>query len=109
MLGWSTRSFPQLQVSHYRFTGAADGAWKDSVKNGFANYVTGYHLCSCSSSACGAWFKILFDRLAGAGLGLSQRAILKRAPRVQDPALITYTRSNRCDGFCFWRASGSSL
>jgi biofilm PGA synthesis N-glycosyltransferase PgaC len=43
MLGWSTRSFLDLRVLHYRFTGAADGAWKDCIKNGRANYITGYH------------------------------------------------------------------
>jgi biofilm PGA synthesis N-glycosyltransferase PgaC len=43
MLGWSTRTFAGLRLSHYRFTGAADGAWKDCIKNGRANYITGYH------------------------------------------------------------------
>ena len=26
MLGWTTRTFPELRLSHHRFTGAADGA-----------------------------------------------------------------------------------
>jgi len=43
MLGWSTRSFPDLQLLHHRVTGGADGTWANSVKNGRANYICGYH------------------------------------------------------------------
>jgi len=92
MLGWRTRSFLHLQVSHYRFTGAADGAWKNYVKNGRANYITGYHPLFM-------FFKCL-RRLARkpyliGGVGLFwgfMSGYLKRLPRVEDPALIEYTR-----------------
>jgi biofilm PGA synthesis N-glycosyltransferase PgaC len=43
MLGWTTRSFPDLHLLHHRYTGAADGAWANWVKNGRANYICGYH------------------------------------------------------------------
>ena len=43
MLGWSTRSFPDLHLQHHRYTGTADGIWAGMVKNGRANYVCGYH------------------------------------------------------------------
>jgi biofilm PGA synthesis N-glycosyltransferase PgaC len=43
MLGWVTYSFPEIQVHHHRPAGQAQGAWKDSVKNGLANYIAGYH------------------------------------------------------------------
>ncbi|SRR6266576_5012228 len=43
MLGWKTRSFPDLELEHQRVTGAADGAWANLVKNGRANYICGYH------------------------------------------------------------------
>jgi poly-beta-1,6-N-acetyl-D-glucosamine synthase len=95
MLGWRTRSFSSLQVSHYRFTGAADGVWKDSVKNGFANYVTGYHPLFM-------FFKCI-RRLAArpyligsVGLGWGfLKGYFRRAPQVQDRTLITYTRSQQ--------------
>ena len=53
MLGWRTRSFPNVKALHRRPTGAADGAWRDAVKNGQAEYFSGYHPppLSCSSSA----------------------------------------------------------
>jgi poly-beta-1,6-N-acetyl-D-glucosamine synthase len=43
MLGWTTRSFPELHLQHHRYTGAADGVWGGLVKNGRANYICGYH------------------------------------------------------------------
>jgi poly-beta-1,6-N-acetyl-D-glucosamine synthase len=43
MLGWTTRSFPELHLVHRRHTGAADGMWRNLVKNGRANYICGYH------------------------------------------------------------------
>jgi len=42
-LGWKTRSFADINLYQHRYTGKADGAWKDAVKNGRANYVCGYH------------------------------------------------------------------
>lgn len=42
-LGWRTRTFRQLRVMHRRHTGAADGSWRNAVKNGTANYVSAYH------------------------------------------------------------------
>jgi len=43
MLGWSTRTLPDLQVLHYRPTGKNDGTWGAGFKNGRANYICGYH------------------------------------------------------------------
>jgi poly-beta-1,6-N-acetyl-D-glucosamine synthase len=95
MLGWTTRSFPHLRLSHYRFTGAADGAWKDCVKNGRANYITGYHpvfmLFKC--------MRRLMTRpyLIGA-LGLFWGFLsgyAGRTPQVKDRDLIHYTRKQQ--------------
>jgi poly-beta-1,6-N-acetyl-D-glucosamine synthase len=95
MLGWSTRSFLDLRVSHYRFTGAADGAWKDSIKNGRANYIAGYHplfmLVKC------------MRRLPRKPYLLGSTALLwgflsgywKRTPQVEDRGLISYTRTQQ--------------
>jgi biofilm PGA synthesis N-glycosyltransferase PgaC len=95
MLGWSTRTFPELQLVHHKFTGSADGSWKDSVKNGFANYVTGYHplfmLFKCMRRLTVA------PRITGAA-GLAWgfiKGYTVRAPRVPDSALIAYTRSQQ--------------
>jgi poly-beta-1,6-N-acetyl-D-glucosamine synthase len=41
--GWSTRTFPALNVVQHKPTGGADGHWSNAFKNGRANYATGYH------------------------------------------------------------------
>ncbi len=43
MYGWTTRTFPEIQILHHRMTGAAEGGWRDNVKNGRGNYAAGYH------------------------------------------------------------------
>jgi biofilm PGA synthesis N-glycosyltransferase PgaC len=95
MLGWCTRSFPDLAVSHHRFTGSADGAWKDSVKNGFANYVTGYHplfmLFKCIRRL---GTRPIFIGSLGLAWGFL-KGYVKRTPQVQDATLIRYTRTQQ--------------
>lgn len=95
MLGWNTRTFSDLRVLHHRFTGSADGAWKDSIKNGLANYVAGYHpifmILKCVRRVA------MFPYLIGS-IGLAWgfcKGYLNRIPRVNDPALIAYTRSQQ--------------
>jgi biofilm PGA synthesis N-glycosyltransferase PgaC len=92
MLGWSTRTFADLRLSHYRFTGSADGAWRDCIKNGRANYITGYHplfmLLKCARRVSK---KPYVTGSAGLLWGFVS-GYLRRIPRVQDPKLIQYTR-----------------
>lgn len=92
MLGWKTCTFPELKLIHYRIAGKADGVWKNWVKNGRANYITGYHplfmLCKC--------LKRLGEKpygLVAAGLGFGYcSGYLRRIPRVNDRELIRYLR-----------------
>jgi glycosyltransferase involved in cell wall biosynthesis len=92
MLGWETRSFSDLQIVHHRYTGATDGTWCGWVKNGRANYISGYHplfmVLKCLRRA--------FRRpvLIGA-LGLLYGFVsgyFKGIPQVEDRALINYLR-----------------
>jgi poly-beta-1,6-N-acetyl-D-glucosamine synthase len=95
MLGWNTRSFLDLRVSHYRFTGAADGAWKDCIKNGKANYITGYHpifmLFKCVRRLAKRPY---FIGSVGLALGFIN-AYRKGIPQVQDLRLISYLRGQQ--------------
>ncbi|BDC53148.1 glycosyl transferase family 2 (plasmid) [Bryobacterales bacterium F-183] len=43
MKGWKTRTFDDIPIAHYRYTGAANGSWKNGVKNGLWSYIAGYH------------------------------------------------------------------
>jgi glycosyltransferase involved in cell wall biosynthesis len=95
MLGWSTRTFPHLRLSHYRYTGSADGAWKDCIKNGRANYVTGYHpLFMLLKCAARIRKKPYLTGSAGLMWGFVS-GYLRRLPRVQDRLLIRYTRAQQ--------------
>ena len=91
-LGWSTRSFPHLHLVHQRDTGAADGLWPTLVKYGRANYICGYHPLFMIAKAGVRLVKRPY--LIGS-LGLMYGFIsgyLRRAPRFNDPAAITYLR-----------------
>ena len=92
MLGWTTRTFPDIPLRHHRFTGAADGTWRNQVKFGVANYITGYHPLFMAMKCLKRCVQPPF--LVGA-LGLAWgycRARLQGTPPVDDPALIRYVR-----------------
>jgi glycosyltransferase involved in cell wall biosynthesis len=103
-LGWQTVSFPDLEVIHYRPTGAEQGAWRDNVKNGRANYISGYHplfmMVKC--------LKRLFQRpyITGA-VGQAYGFITgytKHIPQVEDQALIRYVRSQQIRRLLFMKS-----
>jgi poly-beta-1,6-N-acetyl-D-glucosamine synthase len=95
MLGWHTRSFPKISVLQRRATGSNDGAWKDYVKNGRANYITGYHplfmLLKCMK-------RVPQKPCLVAALGLAYGYLYgywNQIRTVQDPQLIRYVRSQQ--------------
>lgn len=95
MLGWSTQSFLHLPLLQARPTGATNGIWGNSVKNGRANYITGYHplfmLLKCVDRARKRPYVV-------AGLGMMYGYVhgyFTNVPRVQDRALIRYTREQQ--------------
>ncbi len=92
MLGWTTRTFAGVPLRHHRFTGTADGTWRNQVKFGVANYITGYHPLFMAAKCLKRLVQPPF--LVGA-LGLAWgycRARLSGTPPVNDPALIHYVR-----------------
>jgi poly-beta-1,6-N-acetyl-D-glucosamine synthase len=95
MQGWRTVTLQGLEVVHHRPTGGAYGSWANWVKNGVANYVTGYDpvfmVCKC--------IKRLLARPTPGGLvegvGLLSgfvKGYWRSIPKVDDPALIAYLR-----------------
>lgn len=92
MLGWSTLSFSELPLTHYRFTSSAEGFWSGFVKNGRANYICGYHPLFMMARCVNRFFRVPY--VIGS-LGLAYGFItgyIKRIPRVSDPAAIAYLR-----------------
>jgi glycosyltransferase involved in cell wall biosynthesis len=95
MLGWTTRSFPELHLLHHRYTGAADGTWANLVKNGRANYVCGYHpafmLLKCLRRLRFKPYLIgSVALLYGFLTGYTQRI-----PQVDEPETIKYLRKQQ--------------
>jgi poly-beta-1,6-N-acetyl-D-glucosamine synthase len=95
MLGWTTRSFPELHLLHHRYTGAADGTWANLVKNGRANYVCGYHpvfmLLKCVRRLR---FKPYIVGSAALMYGFLSGYTL-RVPQVDEPETIKYLRKQQ--------------
>lgn len=93
--GWSTRSFEDLEVMHYRPTGAAQGTWRDAVKNGKADYVSGYHPLFMAAKCISRLFRRPY---AVVGLGQAvgyATGCARRMPRVADEGLIQYVRTQQ--------------
>jgi poly-beta-1,6-N-acetyl-D-glucosamine synthase len=95
MLGWETRSFSDLIVIHHRFTGAADGTWRNWAKNGRANYISGYHplfmFFKCLARAFRKPYIIGSIALAYGFVS----GYLKHIPQIDDRRLINYLRAQQ--------------
>jgi poly-beta-1,6-N-acetyl-D-glucosamine synthase len=95
MLGWSSRSFPDLRLHHQRLTGTAESLWKDLVKGGRARYFAGYHpLFIIAASIQRAIRKPYIMGAAGVLYGYFS-AYVKRLHRVDDPPLIKFVREQQ--------------
>ncbi len=91
-LGWTSRNFPELRLTHHRQTGAADGRWKNLVKNGRANYICGYHpLFMLGKCLRRLPRKPYFIGSAGLFYGFIT-GYLQRIPQVDDRETIDYLR-----------------
>lgn len=95
MLGWGTRSFPKLRVLHLRPTGSADGSWRNALKNGRANYVSGYHPVFMILKCMKRVFEKPYGIVAVGLLYGFAAGYLKRIQQVNDPTLIRYIRQQQ--------------
>ena len=104
MLGWSTRSFPEMKVAHYRFTGSANGAWRNAVKNGVWSYVAGYHplflLARCARRITEPPYVIGAIAMLYGFL----QAYMQGVEQVDDKCLIRYLREQQLRRLA-WRTS----
>jgi len=95
MLGWRSKSFPELHLLHHRLTGTAEGLWDGLVKNGRANYICGYHPLFMISKCLGRLIRKPY--LVGS-IALFYGFVsgyLKRIPRVDDAQTIQYLRDQQ--------------
>lgn len=101
MIGWNTKSFSELRLIQHKTTGSADGDWKNYVKNGLANYITGY-LPAFMILKC---IKRLGEKpyfLVSAGLFWGfLKGYLENFPQVDDKELIRYVRNQQWNRLFF--------
>jgi glycosyltransferase involved in cell wall biosynthesis len=95
MLGWQTYSFPEIPIVHQRVTGMANGYWGNSVKNGRAGYLIGYHPLYQLAKAA-AWLRRWPYGLQSLGLlwGFFG-GYLQQLPQIPDEPLIRYLRDQQ--------------
>lgn len=101
MLGWETRSFREIPLYQERITGGADGQWRNYVKNGLANYISGYHplfmLLKC--------LKRIFQKpriLGSVALMYGYvSGYIKKIKRVDDKNLVEYIRKQQINRLLF--------
>jgi biofilm PGA synthesis N-glycosyltransferase PgaC len=95
MLGWRTRSFPDVLALHRKSTGASEGALRDAIKNGRSEYFCGYHPLFMLAKCIRRTFHRPYFLAAGA-LGYGFLACyFTRSPRVNDTRLIRYIRNQQ--------------
>ena len=92
MLGWTTQSFPDLQINHHRWTGEAYGRWGGVAKNGRTDYVSGYHPLFLLAKALVRLPQQPYVLGSIALLYGYLKALIDRVPQVDDPQLIEYLR-----------------
>jgi poly-beta-1,6-N-acetyl-D-glucosamine synthase len=92
MLGWATRTFNDIQLRHHRPTGSTDGTWKNSVKFGLCNYITGYHPMFMLAKCAKRMFQQpYFVGSVGLAWGFC-KGYFHKVAQVDDPGLIQYVR-----------------
>jgi len=89
-LGWETHTFRDLKMHQLKDTGSADGKWRNWVKNGLANYITGYHPLFMFVKCARRFFKPPYAVAASALAWGFCGGFLRRVPRVNDTAMIRY-------------------
>jgi glycosyltransferase involved in cell wall biosynthesis len=95
MAGFRVRSFPELTAIHYRPTGAAAGAWQDNVKNGRADYVSGYHPLFLIAKCFRRIFQKPYVIKAIAHTWGYLDSSIKRKPRIENRELVRYLRTQQ--------------
>jgi hypothetical protein len=95
MLGWGTFTFPDIKIVHHRQAGAAYGKWNDWVKNGRANYVSGYHPLFMVLKCARRMFERPYGTAACALFWGYFGSFARNVPRVRDEDLLRYFRQQQ--------------
>jgi biofilm PGA synthesis N-glycosyltransferase PgaC len=100
MLDWRTYSFAELSLLHHRFTGSADGLLRDQVKHGLVCYISGYHPLFVAVSCLHRLAKKPYVIGSAAMLCGFLKAYFTHLPRVDEPRMIQYLRTQQLKRLC---------
>ena len=107
MLGYQTKRFASIKLTQHRATGLVDGAWANWVKNGRANYISGYHLVFMMLKCMKRFVQKPYSIDAFGLLYGYMSGYIKNVPQVPDRALINYLRQQQIRRLMFrksiWR------
>jgi glycosyltransferase involved in cell wall biosynthesis len=92
MRGFITRSFPNPFVVQHKPTGSADGQWRNLVKNGRANWISGYHPLFVAAKCARRLFARPYVVGAAALLTGFASGYLRGVPQIHDRQLVAYLR-----------------
>jgi glycosyltransferase involved in cell wall biosynthesis len=95
MMGWSSRSFADLPMTHHRFTGASWGRWGGLIKDGKIDYVTGYHPLFVTAKVLKRTLRRPYVLGALAHLYGYITACRQRLRRIDDQQVIAYLRQQQ--------------
>ncbi len=102
MLGWKTRSFRDIRAFHQRTTGGTDGAWRDNLKNGKADYVVGYHPLFMIAKCLKRLFMKPYFVGSAALLAGFVSAYLHETPRLQSKEVVHHLRKQHMRRLLLW-------
>ena len=95
LCGWKTKGFVEMKLLHLRYTGEAEGSWRNLVKNGLANYIAGYHplfmFFKCMKRSVQKPYGI---QAIGLMYGF-MKGYFKKIPQVDDRELVCYLRKEQ--------------
>lgn len=92
MLGWRTYTFREVKLLQLKSTGTADGTWKNWVKNGRANYITGYHPLFMFAKCLSRLRERPYGVISAGLLYGFMSGYFQKVQRVQDEDLVRYLR-----------------
>jgi poly-beta-1,6-N-acetyl-D-glucosamine synthase len=99
MLGWKTLGFEEIQLVHHRYTGSADGLFRDCMKHGLVWYICGYHPLFAFASCL---YRLGRKPYVAGSVGMCcgfLKGYFTRTPRI-DREFIAYLRSQQLKRLC---------
>jgi glycosyltransferase involved in cell wall biosynthesis len=101
---WTTRTLPGVKVVQHKPTGAAAGKWLDGVKNGRADYLTGYHPLFLLAKCVKRLFRKPYLLGSVALMYGYCSGYLERKPKLADEAVVRYVRRHQISRL-LWKRS----